>query len=213
MRFQDITGQRFGNLVVLRHHSRARQKDGASFNRWECQCDCGNVIVVRGEYVKYAHGRVKRRLCKSCTPGPQSQGGLSGSAFGRMWRGIIDRCENEKNPAFHNYGGRGIKICERWRNSIPAFAEDMGPRPSPKHSVDRAENNGHYSCGKCDECVANGWTANCRWATAREQVLNSRRPRFIECYGERLCLTEWASRLGITREAMRIRANKWRLYT
>lgn len=94
-----------------------------------------------------------------------------------IWNGMITRCLDATSAAFKNYGGRGIKVCQRWRkdqDGMWAFVEDVGRRPSPDHSLDRIDNNGHYSCGHCDECIANGWPANCRWVTAKEQSLNMR---------------------------------------
>lgn len=76
------------------------------------------------------------------------------------WEGMKQRCHNPRNPRFPRYGGRGISVCERWRNSFAAFAEDMGPKPTPKHSVDRINNDGNYE------------PSNCRWATSREQYDN-----------------------------------------
>lgn len=82
-----------------------------------------------------------------------------------VWEAIKRRCYNPNQPAYKNYGGRGITMCDRWRNSYQAFVEDMGPKPSPKHSIDRINNDGNYEPG------------NCRWATAREQNLNQRRSK------------------------------------
>lgn len=90
------------------------------------------------------------------------------------WYSMIQRCENESNSAYHRYGGRGIRICKGWRQSIESFLTDMGPKPTPEHSIDRKNNDGGYWCGKCDECVANGWIANCRWATVEEQQSNKK---------------------------------------
>jgi hypothetical protein len=78
------------------------------------------------------------------------------------WMGIVQRCANPRNKAYARYGGRGIAVCERWRNSFAAFLADMGTRPSPTHSIDRKDNDGNYEPG------------NCRWATPREQRLNQR---------------------------------------
>jgi hypothetical protein len=96
------------------------------------------------------------------------------------WKGVKVRCINPdpKHVNYKYYGARGIKICERWRTSFEAFFEDMGPRPAntilAAYSLDRIDNDGNYSCGKCEECIANGWPANCRWATGSEQSLNKR---------------------------------------
>jgi hypothetical protein len=98
---------------------------------------------------------------------------------------MMRRCFDPKNHAYENYGGRGITVCERWKNDVSAFIADMGPRPSPKHSIDRKDNDGNYEPG------------NCRWATAREQRRNQRTNRKLLAFGEELNLCEWAERFGI----------------
>lgn len=80
------------------------------------------------------------------------------------WGAMIQRCTNPKNPVFMNYGGRGIRVCDRWRSSFDDFVNDMGPRPTPAHSLDRVNNDGDYE------------PANCRWADSQTQRLNQRRP-------------------------------------
>lgn len=89
------------------------------------------------------------------------------------WENIRGRCLNSNNPGFRNYGARGITICERYYKSFTEFYKDLGPRPEST-SLDRENNDGGYWCGKCEECLANGWTANCRWATLTQQTLNQR---------------------------------------
>jgi hypothetical protein len=74
---------------------------------------------------------------------------------------------------YHHYGGRGIRVCERWRNDRLAFYADMMPKPDGL-TLDRIDNDGHYSCGKCPECRREGWPLNCRWATWKEQAANKR---------------------------------------
>jgi hypothetical protein len=90
------------------------------------------------------------------------------------WRHMKHRCLNPNSADWDDYGGRGITICPRWQDSFKAFQEDMGPRPEGT-SIDRIDGDGNYSCGKCDDCSANGWRANCRWATDSQQNRNRRK--------------------------------------
>ena len=116
------------------------------------------------------------------------------------WINIKNRCKNKKNIAFKNYGGRGIKICERWDNSFELFLKDMGRSPSPDHSVDRfPDKNGDY-----EPC-------NCRWATDHEQAINKRNNRYISYKGETKLLRDFAAIYGIPRLTLhaRIFREKW----
>lgn len=99
------------------------------------------------------------------------------------------RCLNPSAKSFPGYGGRGIKICDRWLESFENFLADMGPRPSAKHSLDRQDNDGDYT------------PDNCRWATAREQILNRRNSRLVEYKGETRPLTEWCKLTGVSYSA------------
>jgi hypothetical protein len=100
------------------------------------------------------------------------------------WEGIIARTTNPKNTYFRYYGGRGIKVCARWLK-FENFYADMGPRPSPKHTIDRVNNSLGYS------------PENCRWATRKEQQRNLRSNRIITVHGVSRCVSEWAERLGV----------------
>ena len=112
----------------------------------------------------------------------------------RAWGDMKTRCFNPRFKDFHLYGGRGVTVCERWKLSFVAFYSDMGPKPSPLHSLDREDSDGNYEPN------------NCRWATAREQARNwKHRNRRIAFQGENLLLSEWAERLGFSRESLRDR--------
>ncbi|MCP1173759.1 hypothetical protein [Ralstonia chuxiongensis] len=117
----------------------------------------------------------------------------------QAWANMKARCENPNNIRYHRYGGRGIKVCERWRNSFEAFLADMGP--SNGLTIDRIDNDGNYEPG------------NCRWATVREQSQKTSRIKLLTFNGETLSLAEWARRLGIRANTltMRLNAYKWPL--
>lgn len=114
------------------------------------------------------------------THGMSSRGG----GIYKIWNGIVERCENTKHPAFATYGGRGIRICEQWRHDFAAFLAHVGPRPSPKHSIDRINGNGNYEPG------------NVRWATSKEQNNNRRDVRLFAFEGQTASIAEWARRIG-----------------
>lgn len=102
-----------------------------------------------------------------------------------IWKSIIQRCTNKNAKAYPDYGGRGICICDSWRNSFEAFLADVGPRPSPGHSLDRENNDGNYEPG------------NVRWATRTEQNRNSRHNRLITIDGVTKPLCEWLDERGV----------------
>lgn len=116
------------------------------------------------------------------------------------WEGIVQRCLNPKSHCYARYGGRGITVCDRWRNSFDAFLEDMGEQP-PGLQIDRIDNNAGY----CKE--------NCRWATRAQQNRNRCNNQLITHSGETLCLTDWANRIGIHPDTLRARLRQgWEIY-
>lgn len=121
---------------------------------------------------------------------------MSQSKEYRTWHSMIQRC---KDGGHERYAGRGIKVCERWRESFEAFFEDMGPAPSPKHSIDRYPNNdGDYEPG------------NCRWATAVEQMNNKSDNVYLEHDGQNLTVSHWSRIKGLSRQLIHLRLKyKW----
>jgi hypothetical protein len=117
-------------------------------------------------------------------PRPKSPDGCHAPEY-RAWQSMKARCGNPRDPAFAHYGGRGIRVCQRWRESFANFRADMGPRPSPRHSLERRDNNGSY----CPE--------NCLWATAVQQARNRRNTRFLTVT---LPVAAWAERTGLRYE-------------
>lgn len=129
----------------------------------------------------------------------------------RVWSGMKARCYNPNVEKYPHYGGRGICVCAGWRDDFAAFYRDIGSRPSDDHEIDRRDNDGNYSCGKCDECVTNGWPANCKWSTHSENLRNQSDNHLITYNGETLCLMEWAERTGLDRQTIadRIEVSGW----
>lgn len=189
-KIKDITGKRFGRLVV---EGIAPERSRTGKVLWRCRCDCGIVKEILG-------CNIKRGLSRSCgcgvieaahRPNPKNRKhGFAGTWVYRVWSKMIDRCYNPSAKHYKDYGGRGIRVCDRWKLSIAAFYEDMGDRPTPQHKLERVANNGDY----CPD--------NCRWATPKEQANNRRSSRVIEYNGEKLTLTAWADRFGINAQTL-----------
>ena len=134
---------------------------------WLAQCDCGNEThapasaMVRGLIKSCGCLNRELRLARNTKHGYAKRGRKSRLYV--VWRGMIARCENEKNKHWADYGGRGISVCERWRRDFAAFLSDMGESPTTSHEIDRRDNNGNYEPG------------NCRWITSAENKRNRRR--------------------------------------
>jgi len=196
----DEVGNKYGKLTVIEFAGKTKSGD----SRWNCRCECGNTTIV-------ARGELRKESTKSCGCHRASAGGGYKTTEHSSWKEAKGRCFNPTYKDRHLYSERGIRMCENWRHSFPHFLADMGKKPSPKHSVERINNDGNYSCGHCEECVANGWAANCKWATAMEQGQNTRKTRLLEYNGEAHSLREWARRLGVTHRtiARRLDEQSW----
>lgn len=148
--------------------------------QWECICDCGKTVVVRQTNLRTGH----TTSCGCSRKGVNRTHGMSKTSTSKSWEGMRQRCYNPNNNSYHRYGGRGITVCERWRESFENFLEDMGPAPEG-HSIERKDNNGNYE------------PDNCRWANKREQSLNRRTSRLVTAHGRTLTIKEWADLCGL----------------
>lgn len=158
---RELAGQRFGSLIVL-YDSGFRTNGGEII--WKCKCDCDNETCVMARHLLRNHTRSCGCLQKEVARKKSYKHGYTTNEMKRtyyVWRSMLIRCYRTTSQAYSSYGGRGIKVCERWQNSFEAFLEDMGKKPKNK-SLDRIDNNGHYEPG------------NCRWATPKQQMQNTR---------------------------------------
>lgn len=157
-----------------------------------CRCDCGTTKKVRVSHLIYAESQ----KCKGCVR--RTHGATVGhkpTSEYAIWASMIARCHNKSNDAYERYGGRGISVCDRWRNSFALFLEDMGPRPADKQ-IERVNNDGNYEPG------------NCRWATSKEQNRNRRDNRLLTYNEQTMCVAAWAERLGIKRSIIKDRLRR-----
>ena len=184
---KDYTGRQFGMLTAVRR-STVKNKGGEF--RWEFICDCGNVVVRSVHDVRKAD--VFNKSVASC--GCVFYHGFSGTLIYRIWLGMKTRCYNEKCSEYMHYGGRGIRVCERWLKSASAFIEDMGPTYCDGMSLDRIDNDGWYT------------PENCKWSSIVDQNRNRRNTIRVEFPGYGMMTIKEASDVsGVGYHTIRMR--------
>lgn len=202
-RIKDMPGKRFSRLTVIRevaplvHYTEKRR---VAVRMFECKCDCGTVKTIR--MFSLRNGST---LSCGCYHNEMSvlQARKHGDASHEYkaveytaWLNMKKRCESPKCSRFKDYGGRGIAVCERWRNSYKNFIADMGRKPSPMHSIDRINNDGNYEPG------------NCRWALPKEQARNNSRNRHVSFEGRSMPLSEACELTGLPYDIVKARLRR-----
>jgi hypothetical protein len=179
----NLLNQRFGRLLVI---GRTQTKYGSGEpSQWICSCDCGNVINVPTDRLRIGKTRscgCLRSELTSARGSDRRTHGMTGTAEYRAWIAIKNRCGENGQI---NYVDRGIRVCQRWIDSFENFYNDMGPRPSDAHSIDRRNNDGHYE------------PSNCRWATSVEQQNNRRVNKILEIQNSKMTQAETARSISI----------------
>lgn len=184
----DLTGQKFGRWVVVRF-AEARKSGGA---HWLCQCECGTEGIVSG--YKLRNGDTVSCGCwrRDSAIEQATTHGLTGSPIYGIWANMRSRTGDPTDPAYANYGGRGITVCDRWQ-SFEAFHTDMWPTYEPGLSLERVDNGRGYS------------PDNVIWASAAVQARNKRNNVWITWRGQTRILTDWANLLGLKEATLRKR--------
>lgn len=181
-----MQGIRFGRLIVL---------NNIQGSEWLCQCDCGDKKIAKTWWLK--KGSVKS--CGCYRKSFKKTHGRNLDPVYKMWNQMKQRCQNKNHPYYSYYGAKGIQVCERWQK-FESFIEDMGERPSSKHTIERVNGNVGYS------------KENCRWATRMEQSQNLSSNRNFTWRGKTQSLSAWARETGISWKTLQYRLNaNWSL--
>lgn len=192
-KINDLTGKKFGRLKVIEYYG--TNKNGRAL--WLCQCDCGNKKVVLGNTMIsklviscgcYNREQAKKRKTKHS---------MSNIKLYKVWNGIKTRCYNKKFTYYNNYGGRGITMCDEWKNDFAKFYSwAINNGYTEGLTIDRINNDGNYE------------PSNCRWATRREQNNNMRKTIIIKYNGKEQTISKWAKEFNLNRTALYYRIKR-----
>lgn len=201
-RLKNIAGLRFGLwTVICLAGIKEVGKRKAKISQWLCRCDCGTERVIGTCNLRSGHS--KSCGCAAVGIGPTKTHGMSSSRIYKIWLSMRKRCYYPAQKYYENYGGRGIKVCDRWLEKgtgFQNFLADMGKPPTEDHEIDRKDNGGDYT------------PENCQWITRKDNCRNRRSNKMITFMGQTACLAEWAERLGIKQGTLGARLrNGWPL--
>lgn len=185
-------GDKIGKFIFI---SEAGFKHGSRIVR--IRCFCGNTFDCHLSHIKFGHTKSCGCLPNGRKTNPKA---LRREPLYSTWYGIKDRCLNKDAINYSNYGGRGIKICERWKKSFSNFASDMGNRPSNQHTVERIDNNKGYN------------PQNCAWRTRHDQNRNKRNTILVTYNGQTKCVADWCKIYNIGQQTLSYRVrNGWEI--
>lgn len=190
--FTDITGQTFGRLIVM---GRAENTKPGKV-RWKCLCVCGGTTITGTHELRSGNTKSCGCFGKEQLDDARTTHDKSNTPEYNTWCHMKGRCHNPKNVGFKDYGGRGIIVCNEWRNDFMAFFDHVGSKPSENHSIERIDNNGNYEPG------------NVRWAMPKEQNNNQRSNHNITFQGAKKTRAQWAETLGINKGTLSSRIHQ-----
>ena len=183
-----LEGQVFGRLTAVEDLG---QVEG--YRAYRCSCSCGEETVVAAHRLLHDKGP---RSCGCLQREAVTKHGMEGTRVYNIWQMMKGRCYDVNDQCYGTYGGRGITVCDSWKNDFAAFYADMGDPPSDKHSIDRRDNDGNYEPG------------NCRWATPKEQANNRRSNIMLTLDGTTRTAEEWSAIVGINAATIRQRKKR-----
>lgn len=185
-------GDKFGRLSA-QYLAYKKLPNGRNRSYWVCICECGAFYDVESGNLRSGN----TKACRRCAAIDRSMHRVKPYRDHRVyavWKGMRDRCVNQNNRAYKRYGGSGVSVCDRWKNSFDAFVEDMG-LPQPGESIDRIDPSKNY-----EPC-------NCRWADNYTQANNKKTTKYIEAWGKRQTLSQWCRELGLKYDRVKARLN------
>jgi len=193
-RVKDIVGLRFGLLEVISYVKTENKK-----SYWFCMCDCGSEKIIYGNDMKrgatISCGCFNKKRTIEMGHNNRKHGETK-SRLHNIWSGMKGRCQNNNNPKYKDYGGRGITVCDEWQTFEPFRDWALANGYQEGLTIDRVDNDGDYT------------PSNCRWATVVEQAKNKRNNKIISINGEAHCLAEWAAKTGLKEDTISMRIKR-----